>query len=534
MTLRIVDRLSDPDAYPYTVDSVDLIQTHISWVFLAGPFVYKVKKPVDFGFVDYTTLDRRRFYCHEEVRLNSRLAPDVYLGVVPIARREGAVRVEGSEGEVVEYAVKMRRLSQDRMLDQLLLAGAVSAADVRRLAERIARFHELAGTNENVSRFGSQEAIHGNWQENFEQVRPYLGETITHDEYERCRRFVRDQLERRRPLFARRLQEGQIRDCHGDLRAESVWMAPDGAFQIYDCIEFNERLRYGDVASEVAFLASDLDRRGRPDLAWEWATHYTFAAGDRDLMTLLPFYKCYRAFVRGKVESLTADQPGSSTHRQAARERFRLADLYTTKLPPTVFITCGQVGSGKSTLAHGLASLLGLPVLSSDAVRKELAGMPAEEHRPGSLDTGLYEPDARRAVYDELYRRGGEALSMGGSIILDATFSRQEERSRAAALARDHAARFVVLWAELPEALIRERLARRVADATSLSDAGPEIYDLTQSRFEAPAETASVQVHRVDMSRPVGDAVSEAAWSIRRRMDERLYDQRLPQGAGLP
>ncbi len=516
---RLVSGLQKPEAYPFAVDAIECLQTHISWVFLAGPFAYKVKKPVNFEFLDYSTLERRRFYCEEEVRLNRRLAPDVYLGVVPIALAGGQARVEG-KGRAVEYAVKMMRLSAERMLDSLLRAGKAGEADVRRLAHIIADFHARAETGAAVERFGSPEAIMGNWRQNFEQMRPYLHNTISAEEMRSCEVFVADELSRRQDLFLERMRNGRIRDCHGDLRTESVWIAEDGRVEIFDCIEFNEGFRCGDVASEVAFLASDLDWRGRPDLAWAFVDEYVQASGDSKLVEVLPFHKCYRAFVRGKVGSLasSARELGarqSEAHAKSAREHFHLAELYTFHLPPMLILTCGMVGSGKSTLARGLASLLGLPVFSSDVIRKQLAGVGLRERRPAPVGGGMYSAQMTRATYDELYARAASTLSAGSAVILDATFNRRDERDRAREFATRLEVDHMVLETTLPVEATRERLARRTADGWSVSDAGLEVYEQTRSRFEATGDVCASKLVQVDMSRDVGAAVLGAVRALR-------------------
>lgn len=517
-SLLLVEGLARPAAYPYPVDRVECVQTHISWVFLAGPYAYKVKRPVRFDFLDYSTLERRRQLCHEEVRLNRRLAPDVYLGVVPITATADGWRMEG-EGEALEWAVKMVRLPQERMLDVLLAAGAVSEADLRRLAGRLAAFHAQAATGPGVDEFGARGVIAGNWEENFAEVAPFVGDLLTAAQLERCRRFVARQLDEGAAAFAARVAQGRIRDCHGDLRAESVWLGEDGRLEIFDCLEFNPRLRCGDVAGEVAFLASDLDWRGRPDLAWGFVDEYVARAEDAGLADLLPFYKCYRAFVRGKVAGLTIQADGLAAdvverQRASARQRFVLAELYTRRLRPTLLLTCGQVGSGKTTTAQALGSLLGLPLRSSDRVRKELAGLGPLEHRPAPLDAGLYAPAATRATYDALYAWAAARLGRGQSVVLDATFSQAAERKRARQVAEAAGAEFLVVHTVLPDAVVRERLARREADPANVSDAGVALYERARARFEPPVEVPAANRYVLDTSGARGPAWLELAQHI--------------------
>jgi aminoglycoside phosphotransferase family enzyme len=302
----LIDAMSRPEFYPHHPDRVELRQTHISYVFLAGEYVYKVKKPVRFKFLDYSTLDNRRRFCREEVRLNRRLASAVYLGVVPIIRRgEGFELKEGGKSQqgntITEYAVKMHRLAEDRMLNSLLAQGKVDGEDLRAIAKRLVAFHKKA-CEERASVYGAPDVVRRKMLANFQETRQFIGRTICEKEFSEIREYSRRFLAENRDLLERRVREGRIREGHGDLRAEHICLIDD--IVVFDCIEFSEELRTGDVASEIAFLAMDLDFLGAPVLSQEWVAVYAELAEDRELLCLIPFYKCYRACVRGKVESL--------------------------------------------------------------------------------------------------------------------------------------------------------------------------------------------------------------------------------------
>ena len=330
----IVKALLKSQSYPYKPQKIELIQTQMSFVFLTGDYVYKVKKPVNLGYLDYTTLEKRRFFCQQELELNRRLCPDAYLAVVPITEsRQMSVisyQLEG-EGETIEYAVKMRQLSQDRMLDVLLTQGQVTKEMVTKVAEKLASFHQTTETNQEISAFGKLDIIRQNWDENFTQTEKYIGSSIPRLSYDHIKSYTNDFILDNASLFDKRIKEGKIRDCHGDLHAAHICFT-DGVC-IYDCIEFNDRFRYSDVASEIAFLAMDLDRYRRADLSRHLVNTYVELSHDEELLKLLNFYKCYRAYVRGKVESFKLDDPyipeeDKAKVLAAAQRYFELAESY--------------------------------------------------------------------------------------------------------------------------------------------------------------------------------------------------------------
>ena len=327
---EMVQALLDPKVYPDSPQKVELVQTQMSFIFLTDNYVYKVKKPVNLGYLDYTTLDKRRFYCQREVELNRRLCPEVYLGVVPITGDKGDIFLEG-QGKAIEYAVKMRRLPQQAMMNVLLTNNQVSSKMVARVAQKLTSFHQEAETNATISAFGSLDTITQNTDENFTQTEKYIGNIISWDEYQRIKDYTARFTNRNAPLFQKRIADGRIRDCHGDLHAAHICFTND--ICIYDCIEFNDRFRYCDVASEVAFLAMDLDHYGQADLSRSFVTAYINESRDKELMELLNFYKCYRAYVRGKVESFKLDDPYISKAEKArvldiAKGYFKLAESY--------------------------------------------------------------------------------------------------------------------------------------------------------------------------------------------------------------
>jgi uncharacterized protein len=332
----LVSALLDRRTYPHPVDRIELVETHISWVFLAGERAYKVKKPVNFGFLDFTTLERRRMFCEAEVRLNRRLTRDVYLGIVELKDADGGLRF-GGPGPTREVAVAMRRLPHDRMLDRLVREHRAEPSLLDRLGVLIARFHESAATGGEIDRFGGLETVRANWAENFLQTE-HLGPDVLPDEWRRTlSNWVDAYVERHAERFAERVRAGHSRDCHGDLQTQHVCCTEP--IQIFDCIEFNDRLRYGDTANDIAFLAMDLDRLGRPDLALRFLNAYLGESGDYGCVPMLDFYRAYRAFVRGKVLAFTMTE-----HPEAAREarqHFALAVSYMQRpAPPGLAVGC--------------------------------------------------------------------------------------------------------------------------------------------------------------------------------------------------
>ena len=328
---ELVQALLNPKAYPETPPQrIELAQTQMSFVFLTDDYVYKVKKPVNLGYLDYTTLDKRDFYCQREVELNRRLCPAAYLGVVPIRRDKGNISIDG-QGEIIEYAVKMRRLPQQAMMNVLLTNNKVSPQMVTSVAQKLAEFHQRAETNATISAFGNLDAITKNTEENFTQTKKYIGNTIPQDKYQRIKDYTTTFIKNNAPLFRQRINDGRIRDCHGDLHAAHICFTDD--ICIYDCIEFSDRFRYCDVASEVAFLAMDLDHYGRADLSRSFVNAYVAQSRDDELLRLLNFYKCYLAYVRGKVEGFKLDDPYIPAEEKTgvlaiARSYFDLAESY--------------------------------------------------------------------------------------------------------------------------------------------------------------------------------------------------------------
>jgi aminoglycoside phosphotransferase family enzyme len=325
-----VGALLKSQAYPRKPQQIELVQTQMSFIFLTGEYVYKIKKPVNLGYLDYTTLEKRHFFCHQELELNRRLCPDAYLAVVPIVEEKGELRIEG-RGKAIEYAVKMKQLPQDRMMDVLLFRGQVTPEMVARVAEKLVGFHRKAEANQRIAAFGRLDVIRHNCDENFAQTEKYIGTSITAEEYQHIKNYTDNFIDSSASLFGKRVRDGKIRDCHGDLHAAHVCFTDD--ICIYDCIEFNDRFRYSDVASEIAFLAMDLDRYQQAGLSRHLVNTYVGLSHDEELLKLLNFYKCYRAYVRGKVESFKLDDPYIPEGEKAkvltaAQSYFQLAESY--------------------------------------------------------------------------------------------------------------------------------------------------------------------------------------------------------------
>lgn len=330
---EIVDALMAPEAYDEETRRVELCQTHISFVFLVDKYVYKVKKAVNLGFLDFTTLDKRQFFCEKEVEVNRRLCPDMYLEVVPINKSK-YIKIKG-EGKTIEYAVKMKRLPQEKIMTNLLNQGKVDRKLIEKIAKIVADFHRKAETSEKIDEFGSLKIVGFNWKENFDQTVDYIGKTISKYDFDQIRTEVEGFMSAKKTLLEKRVSDNRVRDCHGDMHSGNIFVTDK--IYIFDAIEFNDRIRYSDVAADVAFLAMDLEFRKHPDLSKFFVKKYVEYSGDKELGKLVPFYKCYRAYVRGKVIGFRLKDPniGAGEKKEARKEAnayFRLAAKYAKLL----------------------------------------------------------------------------------------------------------------------------------------------------------------------------------------------------------
>jgi hypothetical protein len=534
--------------------SLPVMQTHASAVLLAGDCAYKLKKPKNFGFFDYSTPALRRHFCQEEVRLNARLAPEVYLGVAPVlCAADGRVRFGPTlppeqapepdapfNGEtVLDYAVVMTRLPDEATLEAQVYTGTATPDLLAEVAERIATFHTSTPTSEHITTFGDLAVISSNWEENFAQARAFIGRALDEATYDQITAAVRRFLQERQRLFAHRRWTGRIRDCHGDLRLQHVYVLGQHAagrhrIVVIDCIEFNERFRYGDVAGEVAFLTMELDAAGRPDLSRAFVEAYVRASDDESLRELLPFYACYRAYVRGKVAAFQLDEPEvpveqQETARKLAQALFERAARYADSLtPPLLVLIGGLMGTGKSTLARALQRELGWVLCSSDATRKRLAGLHPAHPEAASFGQGLYSQDWNERTYHALLEEAEAVLASGRSVLLDASFARRADRRAALHMATAQGARAIFIECLCPPEVALQRLARRWAtrvegglqrstEASQASDGRPDLYERQRAEWDAFSvkQEAGLMFLQVETARMLMVTVEQALAALK-------------------
>ncbi|MEK6776308.1 MAG: AAA family ATPase [bacterium] len=511
---EILKAMKDPGFYPDHPSRVEILETYISTLFVTDGFVYKIKKPVNFGFLDFTGLSARKFFCEQEVLLNQRLSPNVYLDVVEIRKTDRGFTL-ASGGPAVEYAVKMRRLPKERMMDVLLQQGKIREDTVRKIALLLIGFHSRAHTDPEISIYGSPQRISKNTEENFNQSESFVGDCISPEAYHRISDFTRRFIGQHAPLLRKRMQENKIRDGHGDIRMEHICI--DDPIVIFDCVEFNRRFRYIDVASDLAFLAMDLDFHKARDLSRHLVRTYVDYTHDLDLLKLIRFYKCYRAYVRGKVESFNYnDTHLPDEERKAAlasaQAYFTLADSYAGGRPYLMIMT-GLTGTGKTTVAEPLSREMDAALFQSDRIRKELADIPVEEHRFESFDQGIYSAEFTRRTYQALMHKAEEALKNQQSVIMDATFLKKEDRVQAYRIAEQIGVPFFVIEVTCPEQEVERRLSLRLQQAGVSSDGRWEIYQAQKQTAEPVTEVPAENKIRIDSS-DKGDVVFGAEKEI--------------------
>jgi aminoglycoside phosphotransferase family enzyme/predicted kinase len=440
-----------------------LVETHTAVVVFLGHRVIKVKKPVRLPFLDFSTREARRRACEDEVALNRRLAPDVYLGV-------GALVDPDGEAEAV---VVMRRMPDERRLAALVARGADVDDHVRQLARLLAAFHASAATSPQIDRAGDPATVRGLWEASFAQVAAYVGRILDPGTEARTEELVRRYLSGREPLLRWRVQRGQMRDGHGDLLADDVFCLDDGP-RVLDCIEFDPGLRHGDVLADIAFLAMDLERLGAPDAAAALLRAYAEFSAETHPESLAHLYVAYRAHVRAKVTCLRSDQ-GEPSAAAEARPLAALALRHLEAGRCRLVLVGGLPGTGKSTLAEGIADRLGWLLVRSDVLRKQLAGLPDRARAGAAYRHGIYTAETTARTYQEMIDRARRALRLGESVVLDASWTDDRWRLLAAHAAETTASELVELRCDAPPEVTAERLALRAAAGLDPSDAGPDV-----------------------------------------------------------
>ena len=511
---RLLASLTNPAVYGGDVRRVGLLETHISYVLLTGRYAYKIKKAVNLGFLDFTTLASRKYYCEQELRLNRRLAPAIYLDVVAITGSVDAPAI-GGPGPIIEYAVKMREFPQDALLSRVLARGALTAAQIDTLAADVASFHGGVAVAGADAPFGVPDDILRRALQNFDQLRPLVDGAAERATLDELSEWTRREFADRLTLFERRRSGGFIRECHGDLHLGNIALV-DGELTIFDCIEFDEQLRWIDVMSEVAFTVMELQNRQRADLGYRFLNAYLEITGDYESVGVLRFYLAYRAMVRAKVRRMRAAQLPAGDDKSLPLAEYRgyerLARDYARPPRPAIVITHGLAGCGKTTLSQALLEQIGAVRIRTDVERKRIHGLTSQARSEYGIDADLYSADATQQTYRHACALARSVVSAGHVAIVDATFPKRWQRELFRTLAAELAVPFVIVSFAASETTLRARIARRARDGTDASDATVAVLEHQLRTQEALAADERHEIVDYDAEAPLERARSPESW----------------------
>ena len=511
---RLVASLADPGVFGAGCERVLHLETHISHVLLTGAFAYKIKKPVNLGFLDFTSLADRKFYCEQELRLNRRLAPAIYVDVVAITGSVDHPGIGGA-GPALEYAVRMREFAQEALASRMLARGALTVEHLDALVAQVAAFHGRVDRAASGAPFGTPETALSVALQNFVQIRPLLADPQDRATLDALSAWTEREHEARLPALRQRRDAGFIRECHGDLHLGNIAVI-DGEVTIFDCIEFNDALRWIDVMSEVAFAVMDLADRGRSDLAHRFQNAYLEITGEYGGLAVYRFYLVYRALVRAKVASLRAAQLPAGDAKAALVAEYRgyvaLAQRYAQSQPPAILVTHGLSGCGKTTLTQALLEMTGAIRIRTDVERKRLYGMSAATRSGSAVDAGLYAPDATERTYRRALALAEGVAAAGRIAIVDGTFLRRWQRDLFRARASELGIPFAIIAFAAGETALRARIAERAARATDASEADLAVLD-RQMRSQEPlgADERALAI-AFDAEAPLDRARDPASW----------------------
>ncbi|MGH1394359.1 MAG: AAA family ATPase [Trichormus sp.] len=496
----LIQQMLQPGFYPHPVEEpIQLIQTHVSYVLLTGDYVYKLKKPVNFGFLDFSTLEKRQHFCQEELRLNQRGAAELYLEVLPITLQDEQYILAGT-GEAVEYAIKMCQFPQDTLLSSLFAEGKLNEADLEELGRVVARYHAKTETNDYIRSFGEVAQVRAAFDENYEQTEKYIGGPQTQAQFDETKAYTDRFFAEREDLFQRRIANNYIRECHGDLHLRNICLWQDKIL-LFDCIEFNEPFRFVDVMFDVAYAVMDLEAQQRPDLSNAYLNTYLEQTGDWEGLEVLPIYLNRQSYVRAKVTSFLLDDPSvpaavKEEASKTAAQYYKLAWEYTKPKQGKLILMSGLSGSGKSTTAKYIARQAGAIHIRSDAVRKHLGGISLYER--GGDD--LYTPEMTQKTYARLLNLGIILANQGNTVILDAKYDKQELRQEAIAQAEKHQLPLQIIYCTAPLEVIQERLTNRTGD---IADATVDLLASQLKQTEAFTDREKPYVHIWDTTQPL-------------------------------
>ncbi len=486
MEKKILAAFSNPEFYSHEVKTVRRAETHTAWVFLTGKRAYKIKKPVNFGFLDFSTLEKRKTFCEREVELNSELS-DLYLGIEPITLDEKDNLKLGGNGEVIEYAVVMKELPQEAMMSHLLAENKIGYGVIDKLAKETARFHKKARTSDEITKEGSLDSVRFNWEENFSQTENVKNVTISAQDFDFIKQKIERFLSEDEKKIRKREQEGHIRYCHGDLHSGNIFVH-EGKIHIFDRIEFNLRFACSDTAADLAFLTMDLDFHGKRNLSDFLLDRYLDETGDYELLRFHNFFRCYRAYVRGKVIGFQLNQnpPDPETIKERASAYFDLAKLYASTLfaKPQLIVFYGLPGTGKSLMASRTRNWSNAVHIRSDLIRRVLAGLSLDEHHYASFGKDLYSPEMSRRVYETLKDKARTYLAQNQSLIIDATYGRQKERAELKEAGEKLEAEVHFIRCEASDEKVKGWIEQR-KESDRQSDATWEIYTKMKDKFES-------------------------------------------------
>lgn len=486
-TNLLIQNLQSPTAYNHPTKNFQLIETHVSWVILTGDYVYKIKKPVDFEFLNFSTLEKRKFYCEEEIRLNKFLTPEIYLDVVTINGTPENPVINGS-GTIIEYAIKMREFPQEILFSELLKQEKITLEHINDLAKLIADFHQRTPVAATDSVLGTPEHVHAPVLQNFDQIAPLLTDNNDLQQLAKLRAWAEQQFKLHKTQFQQRKTQGFIRDCHGDLHLGNIILYNQKPL-LFDRIEFNEDFRWTDVLADIGFLAMDLEEKHQPALAHLLINTYFTYTGDYAGLALLPYYQAYRAMVRAKISLFRLGQPGiSQEEKQLVQKDYRnfiqLAEHYAEPAKPKLLITHGLTGSGKSTVARFLVEKLGVIQISSDIERKRLFSVPFDAQNHAPIYGGIYTPEANQKTYQHLSELANNIIHSGYSVIVDATFLKNEQRNLLRGLAKKLKIPFAILSCQTPYEQLEKAILTRNSENRDPSEARLDILARLEKDME--------------------------------------------------